>query len=111
VVRKWVGFYKANRAILDSDIIHVRRPDGRDLDGILHVNPGLSVKGLAAVYNPTGSEIARDWTLPLYYTGLTAEARVKERDGPARTYELDRSFRISVPVRLAPRSWTWFTIE
>lgn len=111
VVKRWVAFYKANRAILDSDIIHVRRPDGRDLDGILHVNPVLAVKGLAVVYNPTDREIARDWTLPLYYTGLAAEARVRERDGPGRTYELDRSFRISVPVRLAPRAWTWFTIE
>ena len=111
VVKKWVDFYKAHRAILDSDIIHVRRPDGRDLDGILHVNPALAVKGLAAVFNPTDGEIARDWTLPLYYTGLTDKAKVREKDGPVREYRLDRLFRISVPVRLAPRSLTWFTIE
>ncbi len=41
VVKKWVDFYKEHRAILDSDIIHVRRPDGRDIDCILHVNPQL----------------------------------------------------------------------
>jgi hypothetical protein len=111
VVKKWVSFYKAHRAILDSDIIHVRRPDGRDLDGILHVNPGLDVKGLAAVFNPTDHEIARDWTLPLYYAGLTDKAMVREKDGPGREYRLDRFFKISVPVRLAPRSLTWFTIE
>jgi hypothetical protein len=111
VVRRWVDFYKAHRAILDSDIIHVRRPDGRDLDGILHVNPRLALKGLAAVYNPTGREIVRDWTLPLYYTGLTSAARVREKGGPARTYRLDRFFRISVPVRVPPRSLTWLTIE
>jgi len=111
VVRKWVDFYKAHRAILDSDVIHVRRPDGRDLDGILHVNPKLPVKGLAAVYNPTGREISRDWTLPLYYTGLTDKARVREKGGPARTYGLDRFFRISVPVRIPARSLTWLTIE
>jgi hypothetical protein len=111
VVRRWVDFYKAHRAILDSDIIHVRRPDGRDLDGILHVNPRLALKGLAAVYNPTDREIVRDWTLPLYYTGLTSAARVRERGGPARTYRLDRFFRISVPVRVPPRSLTWLTIE
>ena len=28
VVRKWVDFYKAHRAILDSDIVHLRRPTG-----------------------------------------------------------------------------------
>jgi len=110
-VKKWVDFYKANRAILDSDIIHVRRPDGRDLDGILHVNPLLRVKGLAAVFNPTDREIAREWTLPLYYTGLTSSARIRERGGPAREVALDRFFRATVPVRLPPRSLTWFTVE
>ena len=110
-VKKWVDLYKAHRAILDSDIIHVRRPDGRDLDGFLHVNPGLEVKGLAAVFNPTDREIARDWTLPLYYTGLTTRARIRERDGPARDFALDRFFRVTVPVRLAPRSLTWFFIQ
>ena len=39
VVKKWVDFYKAHRAILDSDLIHLRRADGRDWDGWLHVNP------------------------------------------------------------------------
>jgi len=29
VVKRWVQFYKKYRPILDSDIIHVRRPDGR----------------------------------------------------------------------------------
>jgi hypothetical protein len=111
VVRKWVSFYKAHRAILDADIIHVRRPDGRDLDGFLHVNPDLPVRGLAAVFNPTDREMACDWTLPLYYTGLTDKARVREQDGPTRTYRLDRACRISVPVRLAPHARTWFTIE
>jgi hypothetical protein len=111
VVKKWVDLYKANRAILDSDIVHVRRPDGRDLDGFLHVNPGLKVKGLAAVFNPTDREVVRDWTLPLYYTGLTTRARIREKDGLARDYTLDRFFRVTVPVRLAPRSLTWFFIE
>jgi hypothetical protein len=111
VVKKWVDLYKENRAILDSDIIHVRRPDGRDLDGFLHVNPGLKVKGLAAIFNPTDREIARDWTLPLYYTGLTTKARLREKGGPAREFVLDRFFRVTVPVRLGPRSLTWFSIQ
>jgi hypothetical protein len=110
-VKTWVDLYKANRAILDSDIVHIRRPDGRDLDGFLHVNPRLAVKGLAAVFNPTGREISRDWTIPLYYTGLSDTARVREKGGPARTYRLDRGYRITIPVALPPRSLTWFTIE
>jgi hypothetical protein len=52
VVQKWVDFYKAHRAILDSDLIHLRRADGRDWDGWLHVNPRLPECGLAMFYNP-----------------------------------------------------------
>jgi hypothetical protein len=39
-MKHWVDFYKRYRGILDSDIVHVRRPDGRDLDVMLHVNVG-----------------------------------------------------------------------
>ena len=52
VVKKWVDFYRAHRAILDSDLIHLRRADGRDWDGWLHVNPALAERGLAMFYNP-----------------------------------------------------------
>jgi hypothetical protein len=110
-VKKWVDLYKRHRAILDSDIIHLRRPDGRALDGILHVNPGLETKGLAVFYNPTDREVSEDWTLPLYYTGLADEARIAERDGKPRRSRLDRLFRAQVEVRLAPGRLTWFVIE
>ena len=36
---KRINWYKKYRDILNSDIIHLRRADGRDWDGILHVNP------------------------------------------------------------------------
>ncbi len=110
-VKTWVDFYKTYRDILDSDIIHVRRPDGRDLDGILHVNPGLVTKGLAVVYNPTDRGIARAWTLPLYYTGLVGRALIREKEGPPSLHPLDRFGRTDIGVRLAPRSMTWFLIS
>lgn len=110
-VKKWTDLYKRYRAILDSDIIHLRRPDGRSLDGILHVNPDLRTRGLAVFYNPTEKELAETWTLPLYDTGLTDVARIAERGGPARSYRLDRSFRVRLPLRLGPGERTWFVIE
>jgi len=111
IVKKWVEFYKKYRAILDSDIIHVRRADGRDIDCILHVNPELKHKGLAMVYNPLSRKVEKKLKLPLYYTGLTKTARIREREGRSRKYELDRGYNVAVSVIVEARGVTWFVIE
>ena len=43
-ITKWVSFYKTHRAILSSDLIHLRRADHQGIDAILHVNPSLTTK-------------------------------------------------------------------
>ncbi|MFH1570102.1 MAG: alpha-galactosidase, partial [Gemmatimonadota bacterium] len=97
-------------AILDSDILHLRRPDGRDLDAILHVNPHLPVKGLALVYNPLDEPVERVLRLPLYYTGLTEVARIREREGEAQAYRLARDYSVELPVSVPARGATWFLV-
>jgi len=111
VVKKWVDFYKKHRAILDSDIIHVRRADGRDIDCILHVNPQLKQKGLAMVYNPLDQRVERELTLPLYYTGLSKTARISEQGDRMKKYRLDRRYNVTVPVGVAPRGVTLILVE
>jgi hypothetical protein len=111
LVKHWVDFYKQHRGILDSDIIHVRRPDGLHLDIILHVNPQLPEKGLAVIYNPLGSEMSETITLPLYYTGLTNSALIRQQDGTPKRYVLDRAYRVQVPVRVPPAGMTWLVVE
>lgn len=111
VVKKWVDFYKAHRPILDADIIHVRRPDGRDFDAILHVNPRLKEKGLAVIHNPLNEPIERTVRLPLYYTGLTQKARVRTSSGRLSTFTLNRDYSIDVPVSLPARGLAWLLIE
>jgi alpha-galactosidase len=72
-----VSFYKQHRDVLDNgDIIHLRRPNGRDWDGILHANPAGAEKGLACFYNPLAEPITREVRIPLHYTGLRGGARV-----------------------------------
>jgi hypothetical protein len=80
LVSKWTGFYKKHRQVLDGDIIHIRRPDGRDYDAILHVNPFGNEKGLLMVYNPLNVAITRNLRIPVYYTGLKKEINVLEQD-------------------------------
>ena len=111
VVKKWGDFYKAHRAILDSDVVHVRRADGRSVDCMLHVNPKLKERGLALVSNPCDSEQRTALTLPLYYTGLSETASIREKDGPSQAYPLDREYNVELPVHMPPKSVTWFIIE
>jgi hypothetical protein len=111
VVKKWVGFYKAYRGILESDIIHVRRADGRDIDAILHVNPQLKVKGLVMVYNPIDVEVTRTLSLPLYYTGLDGSALIREQEGSPRKCSLNHKFEANVTLTIGKQGATWLTIE
>jgi hypothetical protein len=111
VVKKWVDFYKRHRAILDSDIIHLRRADGRDIDYLLHVNPTTKEKGLLMVYNPLDRAVEKTIVVPLYYTGLTRTTKVCEQDRKPKEFELDREYRVSLPVKVPPRGVTWFVFE
>ena len=52
VVSETIAWYKKYREILNADIIHLRRADGRDWDGIMHVNPHGKTKALLMLYNP-----------------------------------------------------------
>jgi hypothetical protein len=110
VVKKWVDFYQAHRDILESDIIHLRRPDARDLDAILHVNPRLATKGFAIIYNPLDVPVTRTLTFPLYYTGLVEKANLREQDGEAHEYPLNRKGEVEVVLSLPPRGLTWLGI-
>ena len=111
VVTRWTSFYKAHRDILGSDVIHVRRPDGRDIDCMLHVNPAPKQKGLAMVYNPLDTAVTRTLCLPLYYTGLVGRARIAREDGAPLTYTLDRKGVAELTVEMAPKSATWYIVE
>ncbi len=111
VVKRWVDFYKQHRAILDSDLIHLRRPDGRDWDGWLHVNPALKERGLAVIYNPLPQAVERRIRLPLYYTGLTSKAVLRRADGATQRVKLGRDYSIEPVVSLPAKGRTWLVVE
>jgi hypothetical protein len=110
VVKRWVDWYKSHRAILDSDLVPLRRADGRDWDGWLHVNPSIPERGLAALYNPLREPIERTIRLPLYYTGLGEKASVSVNGEPPRTLPLDRSYGLAVSVKLPARGFAWILV-
>jgi hypothetical protein len=111
IVKKWVDIYKAHRAIFDSDLIHLRRPDGRDWDGFLHVNPQLEEKGLLMVYNPLNEPIKRKITVPVYYTGLTEQVIVVNRQNKATTHPVSREYMIEMEIEIPPKSCNWYVFK
>lgn len=111
LVKKWVDFYKQHREILDSDIIHLRRPDGNDWDGILHVNPTATEKGLLMLYNPLNEPVARELKIPVYYTGLHKKARVEGQDGKSDAYSVSRDYEITLPVTIPANGYRYYILK
>lgn len=111
VVIEVISWYKKYREILNSDIIHLRQPDARDWDGIMHVNPSLKEKALAMFYNPTDKEMVRTINLPLYYTGLEKVARIREQEGRVRSYKLNRDYSVTLQVTIPANGYTWYVVE
>ena len=111
VVKKWVDFYKKYRPILDSDLIHVRRPDGRSIDCVLHANAQISPCGLAMLYNPTRRVQQMTLKLPLYYTGLCEIAKIREGEGEPKRYTIDRDYNVEIPIKMEAKSVSYLVIE
>ncbi len=111
LVRRWVAWFKEYRDILESDILHVRRADGRDIDYLVHVNPTLENRAFAMVHNPLDTPVEREVVLPLHYAGLTDQARIRIEEGPFQTYPLDRQSRAAVPVRIPARGRAWLVVQ
>lgn len=111
MVSKWINWFKTYRDILTSDIIHVSRPTGRDLDCLMHVNPFIRHKGMVVVFNPTDREISKSLRLPLYYTGLKGKATINKADGTSSVCVLDDKQELQLDVRLKPNETAWFLIE
>lgn len=110
-VQAVISWYKKYRTILNADIIHLRRADGRDWDGILHVDATKPQRGLMMLYNPLPVAITRTIKVPLYYTGLTDQVRIREKEGVPKLMRLDRNYEISLTVQLPASGYTWFVLE
>ncbi|MBN2295257.1 MAG: hypothetical protein JXM70_22695 [Pirellulales bacterium] len=111
VVKRWVDFYKKHKRILDSDIILLRRADGCDWDGWMHIDPRHSQRGLAMLYNPLNKPIERVIKLPLYYTGLTDTAMISIDGAPAREMRLGRDYELPLSVKIPAKGHAWVLIE
>ncbi|MBK7405169.1 MAG: alpha-galactosidase [Phycisphaerales bacterium] len=107
LVKQWVDWYLANRDILESDVIHGRRADGRDLDWMLHVNPALETKGMLVVFNPTPAEVTRALQVDLHYAGLTGAAVAEAQSGRLDALHLGVDGKTTISVTVPAEGMTW----
>jgi hypothetical protein len=77
----------------------------------MHVNPQLKEKALAMFFNPTDREMVRTIKLPLYDTGLSKTASIREQEGRAKKYKLDRDYNITLEIRIPANGYTWYVVE
>ncbi len=111
MVKKWVDWYKTYRDILESDLIHGRRANGRDLDWMLHVNPRLKHKAMLVVFNPTDADVTRTLEVNLYYTGLSDMATVSGADGENITVPIERDFSAEIEVLVPGEGFAWYALQ
>lgn len=106
-----IDWYKKYRDILNADIIRLRRADGRDWDGWMHVDPSGKEKALIMLFNPTGTHMSKNLKIPLYYTGITQEAKISIEGNPPKTYLLNREYETELAVEIPPNGYTWIVLE
>jgi len=111
MVKGWVDWYKEHRGILESDLVHGRRADGRDIDWMLHVNPRLKEKGMLVVFNPLDIPVERELDVNLYYTGLTEAVTATGADGAAQQVALARDYAARIPVSVPAHGFAWYVLE
>lgn len=111
MVKRMTAWYKKYRPILESDILHLRKADGRDIDYMMHVNPELKEKGFLMVFNPTNESVIKTIKVPLYYTGLTEYSHIREQEGEAVKYKLGRDYSAEIEVKVKPNWYNWYVIE
>jgi hypothetical protein len=111
LVIRTIHWYKKYRNILNSDIIHLRRADGRDWDGWVHVNPKTKEKGMLMLFNPLNHKITRTIMIPLYYSGLENKAILKKEGSNPISYQLDQNHAIRLRCTIPANGYTWFSIK
>jgi hypothetical protein len=111
LVRSRVAWFREHRAILESDLIHGRRADGRDLDWMLHVNPELTERGMLVVFNPLDHDVRRELEVGLYYTGLDRAVSVSREGAAPVQLELARDYSVQLEVEVPAGGMSWYVLS
>ena len=107
LILHWIDWYKLHREVLESEVIHGVRADGRDIDWIVHVNPDGREKAMALFWNPTKKDEKYVCNVPLYYSGLTDQAHFAIGDGKFQSIKLDRNYKARITISVPAEGFAW----
>lgn len=108
VICKWLDFWKKHADYFKLGyVLHLREPDGKNIDAIAHVIEGDHPRALVVAYNPTVKELSSEISLePLSCAGLPLSAwRVRSEDGGEQVLEAG-----ALSVQVAGHKATWFEL-
>lgn len=110
MVVETINWYKKYREILNADMIHLRRADGRDWDGFLHVDPTGREKGLLMLFNPLNAPITRTIHVPVYYTGLHQKVKLNDQNGKQEILTVTRDYTIELKTTIPAKGFSWYVL-
>jgi len=110
LVTNTISWYKRFRNILNASIIHLRRADGREWDGFMHVSTTLRDRAFVLLFNPTKQEITKKITLPLYYSGLKGTVVVSKKDELKRLATIKED-KINLDITIPAEGYSWYVIR
>lgn len=113
----WVEWYRRWRDILESDVLHGRRADGRDLDFMVHCNPRLPERAMVVVFNPLDVDVTRTLRVPLWAAGPGPTVRVATGVAPAlvpgdeRELEVDDDGSVELALLVPARRMLYVVVR
>jgi hypothetical protein len=111
MVSMTINWYKQYREILNAPIVHLRRADGRDWDGWMHVSTALKDRAFVLLFNPTAESITRNLSLPLYYSGLKGKVSIADQKGTVRQLSLDARQQLNMSVSIPANGFIWYVLR
>jgi len=109
MVTQTVNWFKKHRRILESDLIHGHRADGRNLDWMLHVDPskGAEEHAFLSVYNPTDQDMSQEILVPLYYSGLRGSVHYAINGNAPTQVTLDSDARAKIKLTVPAQGYAY----
>jgi hypothetical protein len=109
---RWMALLDTYRALLNGDLVHVRKPSGTSWDAMMHVLPSAAAgepRAFAIFFNPLATRAASvNTSLCVYYANFAAgpaPVRVQWSNGDVEQATQDAAFSVRLSRVVPPRGY------